>query len=64
MLPRRGVVVAASRRLGNMADGGCWLLVLQGLNGGKAVFRLYNDRAGRQVRNVGSNRFEHWISGL
>ena len=31
---------------------------------GKAMFRLYNDRAGRQVRNVGSNRVEYLVPGL
>ena len=31
---------------------------------GKAMFRLYNDRAGRQVRHVGSNRVEYLVPGL
>ena len=44
---------------------------LQGIRGeaqplaiGKAMFRFYNDRAGRQVRHVGSNRVEYLVSGL
>ena len=36
----------------------------QPLANDRAMFRLYNDRAGRQVRHVGSTRVEQYVSGL